>query len=86
MKINLLLVALVLSRMTATTANAQAQSDRAESSADFAAPVTGAYSSSKAALRSLTRIIAAEMLERESRVNAVAPGPIKTPILARKSR
>lgn len=41
---------------------------------------TSAYSATKAALRSLARTAAAELVERGIRVNAVAPGPIATPI------
>ena len=39
-----------------------------------------AYSSSKAALRSVTRTLAAELGPKQIRVNAIAPGPIETPI------
>jgi len=44
---------------------------------------TSAYAATKAALRSLARTAAAELVERGIRVNAVAPGPIVTPILGR---
>jgi NAD(P)-dependent dehydrogenase (short-subunit alcohol dehydrogenase family) len=39
------------------------------------------YGAAKAALRSLARTLAVELLHREIRVNAVTPGPIDTPIL-----
>ena len=39
-----------------------------------------AYASSKAALRSLTRVLASEYGARGIRVNSLAPGPIDTPI------
>jgi NAD(P)-dependent dehydrogenase (short-subunit alcohol dehydrogenase family) len=42
---------------------------------------TSAYSASKAALRSLGRTLAAELLPRRIRVNVVSPGPITTPII-----
>src|ERR1700739_2342850 len=42
-----------------------------------------AYSSTKAALRSLARTAAAELVGRGIRVNTVAPGPIVTPIIER---
>jgi NAD(P)-dependent dehydrogenase (short-subunit alcohol dehydrogenase family) len=43
-------------------------------------PGTSAYSATKAALRSLARTAAAELVGRGIRVNTVAPGPIVTPI------
>jgi NAD(P)-dependent dehydrogenase (short-subunit alcohol dehydrogenase family) len=46
-------------------------------------PNTSAYSATKAALRSLARTAAAELAARNIRVNAVAPGPIVTPIFGR---
>ncbi|REG50718.1 NAD(P)-dependent dehydrogenase (short-subunit alcohol dehydrogenase family) [Paraburkholderia sp. BL6669N2] len=44
-------------------------------------PGQATYGAAKAALRSLARTLAAELLPREIRVNAVTPGPIDTPIL-----
>ena len=41
------------------------------------------YGAAKAALRSFARTLAAELLPREIRVNAVTPGPIDTPILGK---
>lgn len=46
-------------------------------------PAGSVYSATKAAMRSLTRSAAASLLERNIRVNAVAPGPIVTPIFGR---
>ena len=46
-------------------------------------PMISAYGASKAALRSMTRGLARELLPRGIRVNAVSPGPIDTGILAR---
>lgn len=42
-----------------------------------------AYAATKAALRSLARTAAAELVDRGIRVNTVAPGPIVTPIFSR---
>ncbi|HEY4979696.1 MAG TPA: glucose 1-dehydrogenase [Candidatus Acidoferrum sp.] len=41
------------------------------------------YSATKAALRSFARTAATELLGRRIRVNAVAPGPIETPIFGK---
>jgi NAD(P)-dependent dehydrogenase (short-subunit alcohol dehydrogenase family) len=43
-------------------------------------PGRAALSASKAAVRSFTRVLAAELTDRCIRVNAVSPGPIETPI------
>jgi NAD(P)-dependent dehydrogenase (short-subunit alcohol dehydrogenase family) len=42
-------------------------------------PNTSLVSASKAAVRSLTRTLAAELIHRGIRVNAVSPGAIDTP-------
>ncbi len=44
-------------------------------------PGNATYGAAKAALRSFARTLAAELLPREIRVNAVTPGPIDTGIL-----
>lgn len=44
---------------------------------------TSVYSATKAALRSMTRTFAGELVDRGIRVNAVSPGPIDTGILER---
>jgi NAD(P)-dependent dehydrogenase (short-subunit alcohol dehydrogenase family) len=46
-------------------------------------PGQATYGAAKAALRSFARALAAELLHREIRVNAVTPGPIDTPILGK---
>jgi NAD(P)-dependent dehydrogenase (short-subunit alcohol dehydrogenase family) len=46
-------------------------------------PGNAAYGAAKAALRSFARTLAADLLPREIRVNAVSPGPIDTPIIGK---
>ncbi|MBV9802749.1 MAG: SDR family oxidoreductase [Solirubrobacterales bacterium] len=46
-------------------------------------PMISAYAAAKAALRSMTRSLARELLPDRIRVNAVSPGPIDTGILER---
>jgi len=46
-------------------------------------PMISAYAASKAALRSMARSLARELLPRTIRVNAVSPGPIDTGVLHR---
>lgn len=46
-------------------------------------PNTSVYSATKAAVRSFARTLSAELAPRGIRVNAVAPGPIETPIFGR---
>jgi NAD(P)-dependent dehydrogenase (short-subunit alcohol dehydrogenase family) len=41
------------------------------------------YGAAKAALRSFARTLAAELVPREIRVNALTPGPIDTPIIGK---
>lgn len=43
-------------------------------------PSTSVYSATKAAVRSLARSLSAELVGRRIRFNAIAPGPIDTPI------
>ena len=49
----------------------------------LASPSAAVYSASKSALRSVARVMAAELLQRGIRVNIVSPGPIETPMYAR---
>jgi NAD(P)-dependent dehydrogenase (short-subunit alcohol dehydrogenase family) len=46
-------------------------------------PNMSVYAPTKASLRSLVRVLAGELAPRAIRVNAVAPGPIDTPIYGR---
>lgn len=46
-------------------------------------PMISAYAATKAAVRSMTRSFARELLPQQIRVNAVSPGPIDTGILDR---
>jgi NAD(P)-dependent dehydrogenase (short-subunit alcohol dehydrogenase family) len=47
-------------------------------------PGSAVYGASKAAVRAFTRVMAAELLSRGIRVNAVSPGSTETPIVARR--
>ena len=49
------------------------------SAASRGTPAFGAYAASKAAIRSLGRTWAAELVGRNIRVNVVVPGPVETP-------
>jgi NAD(P)-dependent dehydrogenase (short-subunit alcohol dehydrogenase family) len=46
-------------------------------------PGTSVYSATKAAVRSLARTFAAELVGRGIRVNVISPGPISTPIIGK---
>ena len=48
-------------------------------------PGNATYGAAKAALRSFARVLAAELVPLEIRVNAVSPGPTETPILSKMS-
>jgi NAD(P)-dependent dehydrogenase (short-subunit alcohol dehydrogenase family) len=47
-------------------------------------PGGGAYAASKAALRSLVRTAAAELLAQNVRINAISPGPTDTPVYGKQ--
>lgn len=47
-------------------------------------PGYSAYSATKGAVRTLARVLAAELAERNIRVNVLSPGPIDTPIIGRQ--
>ena len=46
-------------------------------------PNTAVYAATKAAVRSLTRTLATELIPKGIRVNSIAPGPIETPIFGK---
>jgi NAD(P)-dependent dehydrogenase (short-subunit alcohol dehydrogenase family) len=46
-------------------------------------PGSAAYAATKAALRGLIRVAAAELAARKVRVNAISPGPVETPIFGK---
>lgn len=46
-------------------------------------PYSSVYGASKAAMISLAKTLSGELIERGIRVNAISPGPIATPILAK---
>jgi len=52
-------------------------------SANIGMPNTSVYAASKAALMTLARTLSSELVGRGIRVNAISPGPVTTPILAR---
>lgn len=51
--------------------------------ADMAMPGSSAYSTSKAAVNSLVKVLSAELAPRAIRVNGVSPGPVNTHIYGR---
>jgi NAD(P)-dependent dehydrogenase (short-subunit alcohol dehydrogenase family) len=46
-------------------------------------PGSAAYAATKAALRGMIRVAAAELAGRKVRINAISPGPIETPIFGK---
>lgn len=53
--------------------------------ASIGAPWCSVYGASKGAVESLARSLAAELLEKQVRVNCVSPGPTETPILGKSA-
>lgn len=51
--------------------------------ADIGAPLCSVYGATKAAVTAFARNVGTELLEKQIRVNVVAPGPTETPILAK---
>lgn len=51
--------------------------------ASSGAPAMSVYSATKAAVRSFSRTLAAELAPRHIRVNTLSPGPIETPIFGK---
>jgi NAD(P)-dependent dehydrogenase (short-subunit alcohol dehydrogenase family) len=54
--------------------------------ANAGAPGYSAYAASKAGLRAMVRVLAAELSPRGMRINMVSPGPVETPIWGRSGR
>lgn len=52
-------------------------------SAHIGMATTSVYSATKAALITFARTLSAELLPRKIRVNAISPGPVKTPIFGK---
>ncbi|MCB1599910.1 MAG: SDR family oxidoreductase [Rhodanobacteraceae bacterium] len=50
---------------------------------DMGMPGSAIYAATKGALRTLTKVLAAELAPKQIRVNAVSPGPIETPFFER---
>lgn len=53
--------------------------------ASIGAPWCSVYSASKGAVEAMARSLAAELLEKQIRVNCVSPGPTETPILVKSA-
>jgi len=53
--------------------------------ASIGAPWCAVYGASKGAVESFARSLAAELLDKQVRVNCVSPGPTETPILVKSS-